>query len=274
MHHGSKELTKAVEYLRTYSLRPTIGIILGTGLGDAFVKHIRKPVIIPYNSIPFFPVSTVRGHRGQFVYGTIGHQKVIAMQGRIHYYEGYTQQQVVFPIRVMSHLGVETMLISNAAGNVNLKWNQGDLMLLEDHINLMPDNPLRGVTQHESKSPFLDQSTPYSRSLNKKVKAIAKSKKIILRSGVYASDMGPALETRAEYRYLRLIGADAVGMSTVPEVIMANFLGMRCCAISVLTNNASDNNSAPVALTNIIDVAAQSAEKLSELFVTLIKDLK
>lgn len=274
MHAGSKELTGALEYLKSYKLHPSVGIILGTGLGDVFVKHIHKPVIIPYNSIPYFPISTVQGHRGQLVYGEVGKVKVIAMQGRIHYYEGYTPQQITFPIRVMHGLGIKTLLISNAAGNLNPKWRQGDLMLLEDHINLMPDGPLHRITQVEKGSPFLDQSQPYAAALNKKLKAIAKEKKIKLRAGVYVADMGPALETKAEYQYLQFIGGDAVGMSTVPEVIMGNYLGLQCCAISVLTNEMVKEGSKPVALKAILEVAGLSGQKLSTLFVNLIKQLK
>lgn len=273
MHAGSKELTEATRYLISKQLDAEVAIILGTGLGEAFVNQITKAVAIPYNSIPYFPVSTVSGHKGQFVFGKIGNRKVVAMQGRIHYYEGYSMDKVAFPIRVMHALGVKTLLISNAAGNLNTKWKHGELMLIEDHIHTIPDSPLRGLSRKEKGNLFLDQSEPYALDLNKKLKAIAKEKKIKLREGVYVSNMGPALETKAEYKYLRMLGGDAVGMSTVPEVLMGNYLGLKCCAISVLTNEASEEGAKPVSLEDVIMVASKSAHKLTTLFTELIKEL-
>ncbi len=273
MHAGSKELTEAFRYLKVKHIQPEIGVVLGTGLGDEFVRHISNPLIIPYNSIPFFPVSTASGHRGQFVFGNIAKKKVLAMQGRIHYYEGYDMQKVTFPIRVMKLLGVKSLLISNAAGNLNPSWKHGELMLIEDHINTIPANPLRGLGRVETRNQFLDQSMPYSTSMNKILMRVVLKMKIRLRQGVYVSNMGPALETKAEYKYLRMIGGDAVGMSTVPEVLMANYLGMQCAAISVLTNDASEEGSKPVHLNDVIDVASKSAKKLTELFIGLIKEL-
>jgi purine-nucleoside phosphorylase len=273
LHAGSKELAEAIRYLRALRIQPEIGVVLGTGLGDEFVSRIKNPVTIPYNSIPFFPVSTVSGHRGQFVFGEIADKKVLTMQGRIHYYEGYEMKKVSFPVRVMKMLGVGSLLISNAAGNLNPKWKHGELMLIEDHINLMPESPLRGLGRLEKGNLFVDQREPYSRVMNSILQSVARSKKIRLREGVYVANMGPALETKAEYKYLRLIGGDAVGMSTVPEVIMANYLGMKCAAVSVLTNDASEEGSAPVLLSDVIDVASKSAKKLTELFIGLIKEL-
>jgi len=273
VHAGSKELTEATRYLKALRIQPEIGVVLGTGLGDVFVSRISNPTVIPYNSIPYFPISTVSGHRGQFVFGTIEKKSVIAMQGRIHYYEGYDMQKVTFPVRVMKMLGVETLLISNAAGNLNPAWKQGELMLIEDHINAMPDGPLHGLSRLEKGNLFLDQREPYSLFMNKIVKSVARTKKIRLREGVYVSNMGPALETTAEYKYLRLIGGDAVGMSTVPEVLMANYLGMKCAAISVLTNDASEAGATPVQLHDVIEVASKSAGKMTELFIGLIKEL-
>ncbi len=195
------------------------------------------------------------------------------MQGRIHYYEGYDMQKVTFPVRVMKLLGVESLLISNAAGNLNPSWKHGELMLINDHINTIPANPLRGMGRVETGNLFLNQSKPYSTAMNKILKSLALKKKIRLRQGVYVSNMGPALETKAEYKYLRMIGGDAVGMSTVPEVLMANYLGIQCAAISVLTNDASKEGSKPVHLNDVIDVASKSASKLTELFIGLIKEL-
>jgi purine-nucleoside phosphorylase len=271
VHAGSKELTEAVRYLKAQRVQPEIGVVLGTGLGDEFVSRMRHRVLIPYNSIPFFPVSTVSGHKGQFVFGEVAGKKVLVMQGRIHFYEGYTMQQVTFPIRAMKNLGVETLLISNAAGNLNPSWKYGELMLIEDHINLMPDSPLRGLSRLEKGNLFLDQSEPYSALLNKSFRSVARKNKILLREGVYISNTGPALETKAEYKYLRMLGGDAIGMSTVPEVLMANYLGMQCAAVSVLTNDASDAGVKPVQLTDILGVASKSAAQLTDLFIGLMK---
>jgi purine-nucleoside phosphorylase len=270
---GSKELIEATKYLNTLRIKPEVAVVLGTGLGDEFVSRLGSPIFIPYNSIPFFPVSTVEGHKGQFVYGKVGDKNVLVMQGRIHYYEGYSMQKVTFPVRVMHAMGAHTLLLSNAAGNLNTLWKKGELMLLQDHIHAMPDNPLRALNRIEKGNIFLDQSKPYSDELIKLIDSIARSKKIKIRKGVYVSNMGPAMETKAEYRYLRFIGGDAVGMSTVPEVLMANYLGMRCAAISVLTNNASEDGAKPIELSEVIDVASKSAKKLTELFTAAINKL-
>jgi purine-nucleoside phosphorylase len=195
------------------------------------------------------------------------------MQGRFHYYEGYSMQQVTLPIRVMKMLGIKNLLISNAAGNLNLKWKKGELMLLDDHINLQPDNALRGKNEDELGSRFPDMSQPYNKQLKKLLRKISKKEKIKLREGVYACVPGPNLETRAEYRFLKRIGADAVGMSTVPEVIVAVHSGIPCCAISVLTDDCDPDNLKPVELSDIITVASKAEPKLTRLFVELIKQL-
>ena len=273
LHAGSKELTEALRYLKARSIHSEIGVVLGTGLGDEFVSRINDPVIIPYNSIPYFPVSTVSGHRGQFVLGKIAKKKALVMQGRIHYYEGYDMDKVTFPVRVMKSLGVKSLLISNAAGNLNPSWRHGELMLIEDHIHTIPANPLRGLGRLEKGNLHLDQRRPYSEAMNAIIMKLAKKLKIQLRQGVYVSNMGPALETKAEYKYLRMIGGDAVGMSTVPEVLMANYLGMHCAAISVLTNDANEAGIKPLHLNDVIDVASKSAGKLTELFIGLMKEL-
>lgn len=269
-----KEIQEASDYIRGRGVEaPEIGVILGTGLGNLFVKEFKKPIQIPYNSIPHFPISTVEFHKGQLIYGEIKGKKVLAMQGRFHYYEGYSMQQITLPVRVMKMLGVKNLLISNAAGNMNLNWKKGELMLIDDHINLQPDNPLRG-TNYEVLGPrFPDMSQPYALVLNKKLRTIAKEKKIKLNEGVYAGVMGPNLETRAEYRFLHRIGADAVGMSTVPEVIVANHTGLPCCAISVLTDDCDPDNLKPANIQEIIEVAGKAEAKLTELYVELIKQL-
>lgn len=266
-----KEIKEATDFLRKRGIdAPEVGVILGTGLGNLFVKEIKKPLIINYNSIPHFPISTVEYHKGQLIYGEVKGKKVLAMQGRFHYYEGYSLQQVTLPVRVMKLLGVQHLLISNAAGNLNPDWKKGQLMLIDDHINLLPDNPLRGENYEIFGPRFPDMSEPYALSLNKKLKQIAKAKKIKLNEGVYTAVMGPNLETRAEYRFLRRIGSDAVGMSTVPEVIVANHMGLPCCAVSVLTDDCDPDNLKPVNLKEIVKVAGKAEPKLTELYVELI----
>lgn len=269
-----REIKEATDFLYKRGIEvPEVGVILGTGLGNLFVKEIKKPLIINYNSIPHFPISTVEYHKGQLIYGDVKGKKVLAMQGRFHYYEGYSLQQVTLPVRVMKLLGVQHLLISNAAGNLNPDWRKGQLMLIDDHINLLPDNPLRGENYEIFGPRFPDMSEPYALSLNKKLKQIAKAKKIKLNEGVYTAVMGPNLETRAEYRFLRRIGSDAVGMSTVPEVIVANHMGLPCCAVSVLTDDCDPDNLKPVNLKEIVKVAGKAEPKLTELYVELIKAL-
>lgn len=269
-----REIKEATDFLYKRGIEtPEVGVILGTGLGNLFVKEIKKPLIINYNSIPHFPISTVEYHKGQLIYGDVKGKKVLAMQGRFHYYEGYSLQQVTLPVRVMKLLGVQHLLISNAAGNLNPDWKKGQLMLIDDHINLLPDNPLRGENYEIFGPRFPDMSEPYALSLNKKLKQIAKTKKIKLNEGVYTAVMGPNLETRAEYRFLRHIGSDAVGMSTVPEVIVANHMGLPCCAVSVLTDDCDPDNLKPVNLKEIVKVAGKAEPKLTELYVELIKAL-
>ena len=192
------------------------------------------------------------------------------MQGRFHYYEGHSMKQITLPVRVMKLLGIKNLLISNAAGNMNMKWKKGEMMLIDDHINLLPDNPLRGENFNLLGPRFPDMSQPYSAELNKKLIQIAKKKKIKLNVGVYVGVMGPNLETRAEYRYLRKIGADAVGLSTVPEVIVANHMGLPCCAISVLTDDCDPDNLKPAVIADIIKIAGKAEAKLTELYVDLI----
>ncbi|NOT75389.1 MAG: purine-nucleoside phosphorylase [Cyclobacteriaceae bacterium] len=269
-----QEIKEATEFIRHHGItEPEVGIILGTGLGNLFVKEIKNPIEINYNSIPHFPVSTVEYHRGKLIYGTIKGKRVLAMQGRFHYYEGYDTQQITLPVRVMKMLGVENLLISNAAGNMNMKWKKGQMMLIDDHISLQSDNPLRGENFEVLGPRFPDMSQPYSHELNKKLIRIAKKLKIKLNVGVYVGVMGPNLETRAEYRFLRQIGGDAVGMSTVPEVIVANHMGMPCCAISVLTDDCDPDNLKPAVLSEIVKVAGKAESKLTELYVNLIKQL-
>ena len=248
---------------------PEIGIVLGTGLGG-LVKEIQVIKAIDYDKIPHFPVSTVESHHGKLIYGTVKGKKVLAMQGRFHYYEGYDMQQITFPIRVMKQIGVKNLLISNAAGAVNLAFKKSTLMLINDHINLFPSNPLIGKNYEELGPRFPDMSEPYSKKLNNLLKTIAKEKGILLHEGVYVPVTGPNLETRAEYRMIKKLGGDAAGMSTVPEVIVANHTGLPCCAISVLTDECDPDHLAPVSLAEILAAAAIAEPQLTLLYTELI----
>lgn len=268
------ELQAATTHLISHGINePEIGIILGTGLGNKFVKEIKNPLVIHYNSIPHFPIATVEHHKGKMIYGTLKGKKVIVMQGRFHYYEGYSMQQITLPVRVMKMLGVKKLLISNAAGNMNPKWKKGQLMLIDDHINLQPDNPLRGENFEVLGPRFPDMSRPYNKAMNKKLISIAKEEGIKLNVGVYVGVMGPNLETRAEYRFLRQIGADAVGMSTIPEVLVANHMGLPCCAVSALTDDCDPDDLKPTNLSEIVEVAGKAESKLTKLFISLVKEL-
>jgi purine-nucleoside phosphorylase len=274
MHTLSEDLEKAVRFLKSKQLQTTctVGIVMGSGL-DAMVTKIKIEHTIPYSEIPGFPIATVAFHKGNLIVGTIGDVQVIAMQGRFHYYEGYSMQQITFPIRVMKELGVQYLLLSNAAGGMHPDYKKGDLVLLQDHINLLPDNPLRGVSDPAFGPRFVDMSCPYSINLNSRLKKISTEQHIFLHQGVYVAVMGPNLETRAEYRWLRSMGADMVGMSTVPEVIVANQIGIQCAAVSVITDMCDPDNLQPVNIAEIIAVAGKSDETLSNIFVTLIAEL-
>ena len=268
------EINEATEFIKKRGVIDVeVGVILGTGLGNRFVKEIKNQFVINYNVIPHFSTATVESHKGQLIYGDVKGKKVLAMRGRFHYYEGYSMRQITLPVRVMKLLGIENLLISNAAGNMNTKWKKGELMMIEDHINLQHDNPLRGENYEMLGPRFPDMSQPYDLALSKKLQAIAKKKKIKLNKGVYVGVMGPNLETRAEYRFLRNIGGDAVGMSTVPEVIVANHMRVPTCAVSVLTDDCDPDNLKPANFADIVKVANKAEPKLTELFVELIKQL-
>ena len=248
---------------------PEVAVVLGTGLGS-FVQHIDVIHTIPYHEIPHFPVATVEFHKGQLIYGTVQGKKVMAMQGRFHYYEGYSMQEITFPIRVMRALGVQFLLLSNAAGGMNPLFKKGDLVLLNDHINLLPENPLRGLNDPAFGNRFVDMCKPYDDFIGQHlIKAAHASQKELLH-GVYVSVQGPNLETRAEYRYLRAAGADMVGMSTVPEVIVANHIGLRCAAVSVITDECDPDHLQPVNISEIIEVAGRADAGLSEIFAKAI----
>lgn len=268
------EMIKEVAaFLRSKGITsPDTGIVLGTGLGK-LVSEIEIEVEIDYADIPHFPVSTVESHKGRLIYGNLQGHKVLAMQGRFHIYEGYTLQQVTLPIRVMKLLGVEWLLLSNAAGAINKSYQKGDLMLLDDHINLLPANPLTGANLNEFGPRFPDMSCPYSPVINKNMESSASMLNITLHKGIYAVVAGPNLETRAEYRYLGMIGADVVGMSTVPEVIVANHMRLPCAAVSVITDLCDPDNLVPAKLEDILETAGKAEIKLIRLFNEVIKNL-
>lgn len=263
------QINETVAFLKQKGINnPQVGIVLGTGLGK-LVNEITIEHEIAYSEIPHFPIATVESHSGKLIYGDLNGKKVIAMSGRFHFYEGYTMQQITFPIRVMKFLGVEHLLLSNAAGAINLDFPKGSLMLIDDHINLQPDNPLIGKNDEQLGSRFPDMSAPYDKKLNKLIKEVATANKVDLKGGVYVAVSGPNLETRAEYRFLKTIGADVVGMSTVPEVIVANHMSLPCAAISVLTDECDPDNLHPVDIADIIAVAMKAEEKL----IVIIKEL-
>ena len=266
-------INETLNFLKSRNIdSPKTGIILGTGLGK-LVGHIKIISEIDYSEIPNFPVSTVEFHKGKLIYGAIEGHLVLAMQGRFHYYEGYSLQQITFPVRVMKALGIENLLISNASGAMNLDYKKGSLMLIDDHINLLGGSPLIGANNNELGPRFPDMSAPYSSNLNQMLEEIANRKNITLHKGVYVAVAGPNLETRAEYRFLRNIGADVVGMSTVPEVIVANHAGLPCAAISVITDECDPNNLKPVDIRDILAMAALAEDDLIVLFKALIKNL-
>ncbi len=230
------KVQETVKFLQEKGITaPDYGIILGTGLGN-LVEKIAIEISIPYEEIPNFPVSTVVGHSGELIFGTMGNKKVIAMRGRFHYYEGWTMEETVFPVRVMKYLGVENLIVSNASGGVNPAFKVGDIMLITDHINYIPEHPLRGKNDERFGPRFVDMHEPYSHKMIAKMERIAEKLNIPIQKGIYLALQGPTFETPAEYRMVKLVGADAVGMSTVPEVIVAKHMGMTCFGISVITD--------------------------------------
>jgi purine-nucleoside phosphorylase len=257
---------------RIGDFEPEVGIILGTGLG-ALVNEIEVEKQLMYSNIPDFPISTLEFHSGKLIFGMLAGKKVVAMQGRLHYYEGYSMQQITFPVRVLKMLGIKTLLVSNASGALNSAYKKGDLMIIEDHINLQTDNPLLGRNESELGPRFPDMSQPYRWDLIDKALDIAVANKITCHKGVYVAVTGPNLETRAEYKYLRIIGGDAVGMSTVPEVIVANHMGLPVFAISVLTDEGFPEVLKPVSVEEIIAVAQEAEPKMTLILKNLIASL-
>ena len=266
-----KHIAESLEFIRTKTdAHPKIGIILGTGLGG-LVKEIKKEVVLDYANIPHFPISTVESHHGKLIFGTLAGKKIVAMQGRFHMYEGYNLKQVTFPVRVMKFLGVESLLISNAAGALNPLFKKGDVMLISDHINLLGDNPLIGPNDDELGPRFPDMSEAYSKELIALAEQAALDLKIRVQKGVYVAMQGPNLETKAEYRFLRTIGADAVGMSTIPEDIVAVHMGMKVLGISILTDECFPDALKPALLEEILKVATKAEPKMTVIMKEVVK---
>ncbi|MEI6946034.1 purine-nucleoside phosphorylase [Paraflavisolibacter sp. H34] len=272
MEHYQK-LLEAAAFLKPYAAQePKIGIILGSGLGD-FVKEIEVEREIDYTAIPHFPVSTVVGHKGKLVFGRIAGRAVVAMAGRFHLYEGYTSEEVVFPIRIMRLLGVDTLLLSNAAGGVQAGMQVGDLMIITDHISFATKNPLIGPNDDRLGPRFPDMSEPYKKELIQKAKDVAHRHNIPVRQGVYFAVTGPTFETRAEYKLIQLVGGDAVGMSTVPEVIVAVHMGMQCFAMSVITDIGIREEENVITHEEVLAAAKAAEPHFATIFRELIRTI-
>ncbi|RKS55109.1 purine-nucleoside phosphorylase [Gillisia mitskevichiae] len=267
------QIQETTDYLKDKGFNaPEIGVILGTGLGK-LPDEMEILSEVSYNDIPHFPISTVEFHKGKLIFGNLEGKKVIIMQGRLHLYEGYSLEDVTFPVRVMKHLGIQKLLVSNASGSINLDFKKGELMLIDDHINLQGGSPLAFKGVEKLGERFVDMSAPYDAKMNRLLHEIANKHHIKLHTGVYASVLGPQLETRAEYRYLKIIGADAVGMSTVPEVIVANHLKLPVSAISVITDEGNPDDLKPVDISEIIAMAEKAEPNMILLFKELIKTI-
>ena len=263
--HTLEAVTAAAEFVRArFDRAPDVAIVLGTGLGG-LAREIAVEVALEYVDIPGFPMSTVESHAGRLLCGMLGGRTVVAMQGRFHRYEGYTLQQVTFPVRVLRALGAETLVVSNACGGMNPLWSAGDLMLIADHLNLLGDNPLIGPNDDRLGARFPDMSAPYDAELRTLARSVAAELGIVLREGVYAAVAGPNLETRAEYRMLRTLGADVVGMSTVPEVIVALHAGMRVLGLSIITDQCLPDALEPAEMATIVATAGRAEPKLTAL---------
>jgi purine-nucleoside phosphorylase len=269
-----QHINETVDFIRTKTdAKPSIGIILGTGLGG-LVKEIKKEVVIDYGEIPYFPISTVESHKGKLIFGTISGKKVVTMQGRFHMYEGYDLKQITFPVRVMKFLGVNNILVSNASGVLNPLFQKGEVMIIADHINLLGDNPLIGPNDDELGPRFPDMSEAYSKELIAIAEQVALDLKIRVQKGVYVAMKGPSFETKAEYRFLRTIGADVVGMSTVPEDIVAVHMGMKVLGFSILSDECFPDALQPASLEEVVKAASKAEPKMTAIVKEVVKRMK
>lgn len=268
-----KIIEETVEFIKKeLAFDPEIGIVLGTGLGG-LTNEIKEEGSLSYSDIPNFPVSTVKGHEGKLIFGYLGDKKVVAMQGRFHYYEGYSMQEVAFPIRVLKFLGIKLLILSNASGGVNPDYEVGDMMIIKDHINLMGTNPLLGKNDDDLGPRFPDMSEVYDKRIIRSFTKIARHHNIHYHQGVYAAVSGPTFETPAEYKYIRILGADAVGMSTVPESIVARHMGLRVFAVSIISDLGVENKIIEISHDDVIAAAAKTAPKLTLVIKEMINSI-
>lgn len=264
-----EKVQQTVSYIKgEIDFTPEYGVILGSGLGS-FTDEMNIEFILPYNEIPNFPVSTVQGHKGALVFGTIGAKKVVAMQGRFHFYEGYSMKEVTFPVRVMKYLGINKLIVSNASGGVNPGYRVGDIVIIKDHINFAPEHPLRGINDERFGPRFVNMSEPYSRKMIAKAKELAGNLNIEVKDGVYLGLQGPTFETLAEYKMVKILGADCVGMSTVPEVIVARHMDVETFGVSVITDMGDEDSIGTISHDEVLEAAQKAEPKVR----TLIKEL-
>jgi len=265
-----EKVQQTANYLKQHTnSTPELGIILGSGLGS-FILDIEIEHKIPYSEIPNFPISTVEGHQGTLIFGKIGKKNIVAMQGRFHYYEGYSMQEVTFPIRVMKYLGVQNLIVSNASGGVNPNYQVGDLVIIYDHINMMPEHPLRGKNDPKFGPRFVNMGEPYNRKLIEKAKQIAKQQNIEVKDGIYCGLQGPTFETLAEYKMVRKLGADCVGMSTVPEVIVAAHMSLNCFGISIISDIGEEDQMDKISHSEVLKAVKKAEPKARKLIKELI----
>lgn len=265
-----EQVQQTVEFIKNKTgFTPEYGVILGSGLGS-FTDDIKIEHTLPYNEIPNFPVSTVEGHKGALVFGTIGDKKVVAMQGRFHYYEGYDMKQVTFPVRVMKYIGVAKLIVSNASGGVNPNYKVGSIVLIKDHINMLPDHPLRGKNDERFGPRFVNMSEPYSQKMITKAKELAKELNIEVQDGVYLGLQGPTFETLAEYRMVKALGGDCVGMSTVPEVIVARHMDLETFGLSVITDMGNEEAIETITHEEVLEAAREAEPHVRQLIKQLI----
>lgn len=274
MHNNlAEQLIETATYIKTkFNAQPAIGVVLGSGLGN-FIKEIQVEFEINYSDLPHFPVSTVKGHSSKLIFGKMNEKNIVVMAGRFHYYEGYTVQQVVYPIRVLKMLGINTLLISNAAGSVNTSFAVGDLMIITDHISLFTTNPLIGKNEDEIGTRFPDMSQPYNKEFIAKAKTIAQDLNFDLKQGIYCGVTGPTFETRAEYKLIKAVGADAVGMSTVQEVIAAVHAGIKVFAMSIITDMGIREEKNEITHEEVLAAATEAEPKMTAIFKELIAAL-
>lgn len=265
-----EQVQETVSFIKAKTnFTPEYGVILGSGLGS-FTDDIQIEFTLPYTEIPNFPISTVQGHKGALVFGTIGNKKVVAMQGRFHFYEGYSMKEVTFPVRVMKHLGVDKLIVSNASGGVNPNYEVGSIVILKDHVNMMPEHPLRGNNDERFGPRFVNMSEPYSKNMIAKAKELAQNLNIDVQDGIYLGLQGPTFETLAEYKMVKILGADCVGMSTVPEVIVARHMDLECFGLSVITDMGNEENIETVSHDEVLEAARKAEPKVRLLIKELI----